>query len=117
MPIDGEIHDSERRRLNRILADEFSIEQEEVDALVHEAQENSLGNADLSELSEKINSSLSHEEKLNLISHMWEMVFADGKLHEYELLLMERVAGLLGLAPDEVSKMMSIHGDSSSAHR
>ena len=96
--------------LNRILADEFSIEQIEVDALVQEAQKDAHELGDLSELSDKINLSLSHDEKLKLISHMWEMIFADGKLHEYELLLVERVASLLGLQPSDVSKMMSSHG-------
>jgi len=106
MPVDGEIHELERLRLNRILSDEFSLEQEEVDALVREAKDDARHSADLSELSDRINLSLDHDGKMNLISHMWEMVFADGKLHEFELLLVERVAKLLGLQPEEVSKMM-----------
>ncbi len=45
-----------------------------------------------------------------MISHMWEMVMADGKLHEYELLLVERVASLLGVEPAEVSALMDSQG-------
>ncbi len=107
MPIDGEIHVSEQARLKRILADEFSIDDDEVDALVYEAQleVNVAGN--IAELSKNLKAALTHKDKLNLISHMWEMVFADGRLHEYELLLVERVALLLGVAPNEVTKMMN----------
>jgi len=106
MPIDGEIHASEKARLNRILADEFSIDEEEVVALVEEAQLEADCAFDIADLSKSLKESLSHTDKLNLISHMWEMVLADGKLHEYELLLVERVASLLGVAPDEVSSLM-----------
>ena len=106
MPVDGEIHASERLRLNRILADEFSIDEDEVNALVREAQNKASGSSDLRELSAILRESLSYKDKRVLISHMWEMVLADGKLHEYELLLMERVAGLLGVDSEEVSALM-----------
>jgi len=44
---------------------------------------------------------------LTLISHMWEMVFADGKLHETEILFVERVAFLLDIPPEDVSNAMT----------
>lgn len=106
MPIDGEIHSTERLRLNRILADEFSIEEDEVNALVQEAHTKASSASDLTELSAILKMSLSHKDKRVLVSHMWEMVLADGKLHEYELLLMDRVAELLGVTHDEVSALM-----------
>lgn len=113
MPIDGEIHEAEKARLSRILADEFSIDQDEVDSLVYEAQLEVYKAGNIKELSRNLKVSLSHQEKLNLISHMWEMVFADGKLHEYEMLLVERVAGLLGVAEDEVLQMMNAQSPAS----
>ncbi len=106
MPVDGEIHESERIRLNRILADEFSIDEVEVVALVQEAHAMATKTEDLAVLSRKLKTSLPHKAKLKLVSHMWELVLADGKLHEYELLLMERVADLLGITPEDVASMM-----------
>jgi uncharacterized tellurite resistance protein B-like protein len=106
MPIDGEIHASERLRLNRILSDEFSIDEDEVNDLVREAHARVSGASDLSELFAILKDTLSNKDKRTLISHMWEMVLADGKLHEYELLLMDRVAGLLGVDSSEVSALM-----------
>ncbi len=114
MPIDGEVHVSEKIRLNRILRDEFSIEDDEVEALILEAKMEADSAKSLADLSKSLEQSLSHNDKLNLISHMWEMVMADGKLHEYELLLVERVASLLGVAPAEVSALMDIQTPSSS---
>ena len=106
MPIDGEVHASEKARLNRILCDEFSIEDDEVEALIFEAQMEADSAESIAGLSKSLEASLSHCDKLNLISHMWEMVMADGRLHEYELLLVERVASLLGVASAEVSALM-----------
>ena len=51
MPIDGEVHASEKARLNRILCDEFSIEDDEVEDLILEAKleaDNAENIADLS---------------------------------------------------------------------
>lgn len=110
MPVDGEIHASEQARLARILADEFSIEEDEVNALVHEALNGASSTTDIDVLSKTLANSLPHHDKLNLISHMWEMVFADGKLHEYELLLIERVASMLGVDSKEVAALMNSHG-------
>ena len=110
MPIDGEVHASEKARLNRILCDEFSIEDDEVEALILEAKEKVDGAENIADLSKSLETSLSHRDKLHLISHMWEMVMADGKLHEYEILLVERVASLLGVAPAEVSDLMDNQG-------
>lgn len=110
MPIDGEIHDSEKARLNRILADEFSISEEDVATLVEEAQLEVDSAESISDLSKSLEAALSYNDKLNLISHMWEMVLADGKLHEYEMLLVERVASLLGVSPKAVSALMNSQG-------
>jgi len=106
MPIDGEIHKSEVARLHRILADEFSIGEDEVFSLIQEAQFAVDSASNIADLSKSLEVSLTYEEKLNLISHMWEMVLADGKLHEYEMLLVERVAALLGVSQKAVSSLM-----------
>ncbi len=107
IPVDGEFHDTERQCLLRILSDEFMIEEEDAVALVADVQSHARSASDLAVLTERLNLVLCHDEKLNLISHMWEMVFADGRLHEYELLLIERVAELLALNTDEVCSMMN----------
>ena len=112
MPVDGEIHSSERVRLGRILADEFAISEDEVDALVTQVQSDAEDARDISEISDHLKDTLAHADKLVLISHMWEMVFADGRLHESEVLLVERVACLLGVAPEEVSAMMNVQHES-----
>lgn len=109
MPVDGEIHPTEVARLNRILADEYSISEKEVSALVLEAQKKVGQSSDIDMLSINLNASLSQQHKLDLISHMWEMVLADGIMHEVEVILVERVAELLGIDAEKVSALMDCH--------
>ena len=50
---------------------------------------------------------LSKEDLLLLVSHMWEMVFADGRMHETEIVLVERVASLLDIPEEDVAAAMT----------
>ncbi len=107
MPIDGQSHPKELDRLSRILSDDFDLTENETADLIATARQS---NADANEMicmAEVLKSGLSKKDILILVSHMWEMVFADGRLHETEVLLVERVASLLGVNPDEVQLAMT----------
>ena len=43
----------------------------------------------------KINSSLSDDEKLEIIEMLWKIVIADGKIDDYENALIRKISGLL----------------------
>ena len=43
----------------------------------------------------KINKDYSEEKKILLLEILWEIVLADGKLHDYESSLLRRLSGLL----------------------
>ena len=61
----------------------------------------------MAELAKLLLSELEPDELLKLISHMWEMVFADDRMHEIEVLLVERVASLLKIDREAVSAAMT----------
>ncbi len=48
-----------------------------------------------------INDSFTHEERVDLMSMLWEVVYVDGELHDLEASLMRRVAGLLFVSDHE----------------
>ena len=50
---------------------------------------------------------VSREEALEMLSHMWEMVFADGRVHELEVVFVERIARLLKLSQKDVATVMT----------
>lgn len=106
MPIDGQSHPKERERLVRILSDDFHLSNQEAQGLVEHVREQSSDPESMGAMAEILKKDLPKEELLILISHMWEMVFADGLLHESELNLIERVACLLEISEAEVAKAM-----------
>ena len=106
MPIDGQTHPKEMERLVRILSDDFSLSAEETEALIEHARTSASDPETMAGLADILKNDLTKNELLTLISHMWEMVFADGRLHESEINLVEKVAGLLDISPVEVAKAM-----------
>ena len=105
MPIDGHSHPRERERLLRILGDDFELPQDELEALVG-SLERSKDDGKLDRAAQRVRASLGEDGIINLISNMWEMVFADGRIHESEVLLVERTAQLLDVSPERVARLM-----------
>ncbi len=107
MPADGYTHPKEMARLERILADDFDLDATATHALIEHAEAQKLSGHDMAELAKLLLSELEPDELLKLISHMWEMVFADDRMHEIEVLLVERVASLLKIDREAVSAAMT----------
>ncbi|MFD0918013.1 TerB family tellurite resistance protein [Pseudahrensia aquimaris] len=108
MPVDGETHPKELERLKRILSDEFGLEEDNAEKLIEYARNEANSAERLNELASMLKANAGHQELLTLISHMWEMVFADGRMHETEILFVERVAELLDIPEEDVAAAMSL---------
>jgi len=86
--------DVELNSLSQLLKTSLKLGQEEVDALVLHAQERVEEATSLYELTEVINEHCSADQKLQLISAMWAVAYADGDLSKYEEHLIRQVADL-----------------------
>ena len=86
--------DVELNKLSQLLKTSLKLGQEEVDALVLHAQERVEEATSLYELTEVINEHCSADQKLQLISAMWAVAYADGDLSKYEEHLIRQVADL-----------------------
>ena len=84
----------ELNRLSQLLKTSLKLEQEEVDALVLNARERVEEATSLYELTKVINDHCSADQKLQLISAMWAVAYADGDLSKYEEHLIRQVADL-----------------------
>ncbi len=107
MPVDGETHPKEYDRLKRILSDDFEIDEETTLQLIHNVETSKADGSEMVVTASILKAGLTKSQLLTLVSHMWEMVFADGVMHESEVCLIERVADLLELTPAEVSSVMT----------
>ncbi|MEM8749218.1 MAG: TerB family tellurite resistance protein [Pseudomonadota bacterium] len=107
MPVDGHSHPKELDRLKRILADDFNLTERETEDLIVGAENHARSEESLAPMAEILRAGLSKDDLIIFVSHMWEMVFADGRLHETEIVLVERVAKLLHIPPEDVARAMS----------
>ena len=107
MPVDGQTHPKEMERLTRILVDDFSLTTDEAHYLIDHARKQENSAETLREMANILKQEVEREELLTLISHMWEMVFADERMHETEIVFVERVASLLDVKPEEVAEAMN----------
>ena len=96
--IDGSMSDAERKRLHGVLMQRFGLDDAAADELVREATEVEREAVDLYRFTSLINRSLDDDGRCRVIEMMWQVVFADGKVSEFEDNLIWRAADLLGVS-------------------
>ena len=84
MDADGERRDVERKRLKELLADAYGLSGTELDRLVQAGEEADQEAIDLYAFTSVLKRSLSHEGCSEFVKIMWEIVYADGEVHELE---------------------------------
>lgn len=95
---DGERVPAEHAMLRHALAETYALGPEQVDKVVA-AGEAARGEAiDLFSFTSILNRSLDEAGKVEFVGFLWEMVYADGQLHELEDNLVWRVAELIGVS-------------------
>ena len=99
--IDGDISDVERDNLHTIIKRQFGLDEATTDELVTEATEAEHEAIDLYHFTQLINRSLEEDGRRRVVEMMWEMVYADGHVSEFERNLIWRAADLLGVSSRE----------------
>ncbi|MEY4642361.1 MAG: hypothetical protein RLZZ227_2355 [Pseudomonadota bacterium] len=95
--VDQHMDDKEQQVLMRILETKLQLDKamlQNVWELAHAEQRQATS---LYEFTSLINGSYSHAERLQLLHHLWEVAFADGRVDQYEEHLIRKVADLLYL--------------------
>jgi uncharacterized tellurite resistance protein B-like protein len=96
--IDGTVSDVEREKLHAVIKRQFGLDEETTDELVAEATEAEHEAIDLYHFTRLINRSLEEDGRRRVVEMMWEMVYADGLVSEFERNLIWRAADLLGVS-------------------
>lgn len=92
---DDAIHADEQATLLRLLKSEFSLSDEETDALVELAEQTLEDSVDYHPFTSLINRHCSAEAKIRLIEMLWHIAMADGHIDRYEEHMVRKVADLL----------------------
>ena len=101
--MDGDFDPSERETIERLLVNEFSLEQSDVNALIDDAEHAVDQSSQLFGFTRRASAQLEHEDRIRLIEMLWQVVYADGVVHEYETSLMRRISGLLHVTDRETA--------------
>ena len=98
---DGKIDPQEEEKLRAVLRDHYAVSAQEADFLEKSARKAQSEAVDLYGFTSVLKSQMSHEERLALVEDLWEMVYADGTVHEFEDNVVWRVAELIGISGRE----------------
>jgi len=99
--IDGEVTPVERERLHAIIKQRFDLDEAATDELVAEATQAEQQAVDLYHFTSLINRTLDEAGRRRVVEMMWEIVYADGRVTEFEDNLLWRAADLLGVSSRE----------------
>jgi uncharacterized tellurite resistance protein B-like protein len=95
--VDGTVLEEERMALIELLERRFELSPDEARALVAAAEVADAEAVDLYAFTSVIKRDIDQAERERLIGMMWKMVYADGKVHEFQDNVVWRVAELLGV--------------------
>jgi len=96
--IDGVVSEEERVKLRQLLKLRFGLDDADTNDLVAAAEAADSEAVDLYGFTSVLKRRLDEAERERIVAMMWELVFADGKVHEFEDNLVWRVAELLGVS-------------------
>jgi uncharacterized tellurite resistance protein B-like protein len=96
--IDGNVTDIERNKLHAIIKRRFGLDDTVTDELVLEATDAEHEAVDIYRFTSLINRSLDEDGRRRVVEMMWEMVYADGRVTEFEDNLIWRASDLLGVS-------------------
>jgi uncharacterized tellurite resistance protein B-like protein len=93
--LDGSFTDVERDRIRKLLVQHFQLNPWAAGELLARAERTATESVAWQGFTQAIKDGLPPEERVGILEMLWEVAYADGKLHDYEASLLRRVAGLL----------------------
>ncbi len=99
--IDGEFGEYERGIVASVLKRHFGLTDDALATLVSLAVGKRDTASDLNRYTLTIKDEFSEAQRIELVELLWEVVYADGQLHDYEANLLRRIAGLLYVSDRE----------------
>lgn len=97
--VDGEFSDIERLRIGELLQRHFGVDADGANQLIQEATRISRDSVDDFVFTRQVVRDYTLAQRMVLAELMWQVVLADGELHERESYLMRKLANLLQLEP------------------
>lgn len=87
--------DSEKEKVTQLLQSTFDLSPAELDELIDFSQTQGSETTSVHPFTSLINDHYEYEQRVNLVSLMWKVAYADGNLDRYEDNIIRKVADLL----------------------
>lgn len=100
--LDGTFSDEERTAISSLLGAHFSLDAQDVAELFTSADERHEQSVEIFRFTNTVKSNFSEDERVQMIEMLWQVVYSDGEVHDYEANLLRRVGGLLHI-PDRAA--------------
>jgi len=102
---DHEYDESEFDLLLNLITTHFQMLPEEAIELANEADNTAEDNVSLHNFTQLLNESLSEPEKEHIVSLLWQVAYADGRLDRYEDSLVSKIGALLYVSRSRVMRL------------
>ncbi len=99
--LDADFDAKERNTIKALVAPRFALTGADAEALIRVAERESDEVYSDGMFVKAIATGFSVDERQELLSMLWEVAYADGSLHRFEEHMIGRVAGQLGLSPEQ----------------
>ena len=96
------LEDQELDTINAILQDFFILDDKAASSLMEKAKNEWKISTGLFQFGSQLNDDFSHNDKMDFISCVFEVAFADGELHYLEHHTIKKIANILNLSRDEI---------------
>ena len=100
--MDDDFDADERAKILDLVRARFELTEAEAQSLLELAGHEVANASQLYSFTRVVKDNFDHDERVDLMEMLWEVVYADGTLHDHEASLMRRIAGLI-YVPDRES--------------
>lgn len=99
--VDGIVDEPEKVKLRLLMQQKFDLSDDETSRLIAEARRRDLEAIDLYAFTSVLKRALDENGRRGVVEMLWDLVYADGEVHEVEDNFIWRVAELLGISSRE----------------
>jgi uncharacterized tellurite resistance protein B-like protein len=99
---DGDFTDEERKFIISEMKKTFNLDDEYVNELMILAEQRIKQSVSLYEFTGVVNTTFTHEEKIELIESLWRLIYKDEKLNAYEDHLIKRISATINIEHKQI---------------
>lgn len=99
--LDGSLDPVERDRVTHMVQKRFALSAEDTAAIIENAEQKAKASNDIYGYLRVLLSHFDHDQQVELVEMLWDVICVDGEIHDHEANLVRRVTGMTGVSDRE----------------